>query len=378
MTIIPRQIEPQIRANARPGKVLVISGARRVGKTVLIRQILKKMDQPYLLLNGEDINTQTRLAHRSVENYRQFLGSKKLLVIDEAQRIPEVGLILKLIIDEIRDMQVIVTGSSAFDVYNQTGEPLTGRKQTYYLFPLSESEYEQFETEIEHPDKLKQRLVYGNYPELTALPDQRDQQDYLNEIVNSYLLKDILLFENIRNSTKVFNLLRLVAYQIGREVSNQELGRQLAISKNTVEKYLDLLSKVFVIHKVGAFSRNLRKEISKSSRWYFYDNGLRNALIANFNPVEIRNDLGMLWENYIVAERIKSQVYRRITVNNYFWRTYDKQEIDWVEERGGKLYGYEFKWSRQQSKVPPAWTKTYPEAEYKVITPRNYRSWLLP
>ena len=223
---------------------------------------------------------------------------------------------------------------------------------------------------------LQEWLIYGGYPELMHLRDQVDKVDYLSDMLSSYLLKDILAYENIKNSQKIFNLLRLLALQLGSEVSLQELGKQLGLHKQTVEKYLDLLTKVFVLHKVEGFSRNLRKEITKSSKWYFLDNGIRNAIIANFNPIESRDDVGALWENYMISERLKYQEYRRKRANNYFWRTYDKQEIDWVEERSGRLYGYEFKWHEKKQKVPSQWEKMYPKASYQVIHQGNYWEWL--
>lgn len=377
MEIIERKIEKLILDKVQANKVIVISGARRVGKTFLIKKILQECNFEYLFLNGEDLNTHLLLSKRSVENYRQVLGSRKLLVIDEAQKVPEIGEILKLMVDEIEGLHIIASGSSALDLFNQTGEPLTGRKYSYTLFPFCEAEYDNAENKVSKPDKLKQRLVFGNYPELLHIPDNSDKKQYIAEIINSYLLKDILLFENIKNSSKIINLLRLIAFQIGSEVSYQELGKQLSISKNTVEKYLDLLSKVFIIHKVEGFSRNLRKEISKSSRWYFYDNGIRNAIVANFNHLVVRNDIGLLWENYMISERIKFQQYNRMIVNNYFWRTYDQQEIDWVEERDGTLFAYEFKWGEKKVKTPGAWSRAYPESEFFVITPTNYHDWLI-
>lgn len=377
MEIIERKIEKLILDKVQANKVIVISGARRVGKTFLIKKILQECNFEYLFLNGEDLNTHLLLSKRSVENYRQVLGSRKLLVIDEAQKVPEIGEILKLMVDEIEGLHIIVSGSSALDLFNQTGEPLTGRKYSYTLFPFCEAEYDNAENKVSKPDKLKQRLVFGNYPELLHIPDNSDKKQYIAEIINSYLLKDILLFENIKKSSKIINLLRLIAFQIGSEVSYQELGKQLSISKNTVEKYLDLLSKVFIIHKVEGFSRNLRKEISKSSRWYFYDNGIRNAIVANFNQLVVRNDIGLLWENYMISERIKFQQYNRMIVNNYFWRTYDQQEIDWVEERDGTLFAYEFKWGEKKVKTPGAWSRAYPESEFFVITPTNYHDWLI-
>ncbi len=376
MDYLVREISENIIKKLQPNKVVVIFGARRVGKTVLVNELLKSIDEPVLKLNGEDINVHDKLANRSVENYRQILGSFKLLYIDEAQKIPYIGLILKLMIDEIDNLRVIISGSSALDINHEIGEPLTGRQYSFNLYALSEREFNQTENAISKNDKVKERLIIGNYPELFYLPEKQDKIDYLNELVSSYLLKDILAYESIKNSQKIFNLLRLIAFQIGREVSLQELGQQLSISKNTVEKYLDLLSKIYILHKVEGFSRNLRKEITKNSRWYFLDNGIRNAVIANFNSIDSRNDIGQLWENYIISERIKYLKYKKITSNNYFWRTYEQQEIDWVEERDGSLFGYEFKWKETKVKAPPQWEKAYPDAEFKVITHNNFESWL--
>ncbi|PWE00333.1 ATP-binding protein [Marinilabilia rubra] len=376
MRYLVRELSETIFKKLQSNKVVIVFGARRVGKTVLVKEILKQVNEPALILNGEDINVHDKLAIRSVENYKQILGSYKLLYIDEAQKIPEIGLKLKLMVDEIEGLKVIISGSSAFDIYKDAGEPLTGRKYSFNLFALSENEYSQIENSITKVDKVRERLVFGNYPELLQLPDRNDKIDYLNEMVSSYLLKDILVYENIKNSQKIFNLLRLIAFQIGGEVSLQELGNQLGISKNTVEKYLDLLSKVLILHKVVGFSRNLRKEITKNSRWYFLDNGIRNAVIANFNPIESRNDIGALWENYMIAERLKYQENQRLMSNNYFWRTYEQQEVDWVEEREGSLFGYEFKWTDSKVKIPTQWKRAYPNASFEVINKDNFNEWL--
>ena len=376
MDYLVRELSENIIKKLQPNKVVIVFGARRVGKTLLVKEILGKIKEPFLTLNGDDINVHDKLAIRSVENYKQILGSYKLLYIDEAQKIPEIGLKLKLMVDEIEGLRIIISGSSSFDIHKDAGEPLTGRKYTFNLFAFSENEYNQIENSITKIDKVRERLVFGNYPELLHLPDREDKIDYLNEMVSSYLLKDILAYENIKNSQKIFNLLRLVAFQIGGEVSLQELGNQLGISKNTVEKYLDLLSKVFILHKVEGFSRNLRKEVTKNSRWYFLDNGIRNAVIANFNSVESRNDVGALWENYMISERLKFQEYQRISSNNYFWRTYDQQEVDWVEERDGSLFGYEFKWKESKVKTPTQWEKTYPNSSFEVINFENFHNWL--
>jgi uncharacterized protein len=376
MVILGRTTTENIIRKLQPNKVVILLGARRVGKTVLVREILKQVNEPVLVMNGEDIRVHDNLVTQSAENYRKLLGAHRFLYIDEAQKIPDIGQKLKLMIDEIEGLKVIISGSSSLDIRQNTGEPLTGRKYTFNLFPLSESEYNQVENRISKVDKIQERLVFGCYPELLHLPDMSDKRDYLNEMVSSYLLKDILAYEDIRNSQKIFNLLRLIAFQVGSEVSLQELGGQLGISKNTVEKYLDLLSKVFILHKVEGFSRNHRKEITKNAKWYFWDNGIRNAVIANFNAIESRNDVGSLWENYMISERLKFQEYNRISANNYFWRTYDQQEIDWVEERDGGLFGFEFKWNASAIKVPTKWQNYYPDAGFEVIHKGNFEHWL--
>ena len=376
MIYLVRELSKLILKKLQPNKVVILYGARRVGKTMLVKEILANVNEPILMLNGDDINVHDKLSIRSIENYKQILGTCKLLYIDEAQKIPEIGLKLKLMIDEIEGLRIIISGSSSFDIHKNAGEPLTGRKYTFTLYTLSENEYTQIENNINKMDKIRERLVFGNYPELLQLPDRQDKVDYLNEMISSYLLKDILVYEHIKNSQKIFNLLRLIAFQIGGEVSLQELGIQLGISKNTVEKYLDLLSKVFILHKVEGFSRNLRKEITKNSRWYFLDNGIRNAIIANFNPLQARNDIGALWENYMISERLKYQEYRRISSNNYFWRTYEQQEIDWVEERDGSLFGYEFKWKEEKVKIPTQWKSAYPDASFELININNFSEWL--
>jgi predicted AAA+ superfamily ATPase len=350
-----------------------------VGKTELIKNYLKTVSaETYLQLNGEDINDANLLQERSVANYKRLLANIDLLVIDEAQTIPEIGLILKLIVDSIEGIKIIATGSSVFDLNNTLGEPLVGRKNTMYLFPLAQMEFSTQENYKQTTENLEERLLFGGYPELVHYQDWEEKKEYLYEIINSYLLKDILVFEGIKQADKIYNLLRLIAYQVGKEVSLQELGNQLQMSKNTVNTYLDLLSKVFIVFKVEGFSRNLRKEIVKSSRWYFYDNGIRNGLINNFNRLENRTDVGDLWENYLAVERIKKQNYQKIITNNYFWRTYDQQELDWLEERGNELAGFEFKWNEnKKSKIPTAFGKAYPDASFEVVNKQNYLDFIL-
>lgn len=375
---IKRSIEERLKAGLKPNKVVVLVGARRIGKTSLVKSILKDLvNKKVLQLNGEDMATAEVLRQRTVENYKRLLGDYNMLVIDEAQKIEGIGFALKLMVDEIPGINILVTGSSMFDLTNKLGEPLTGRKVTFELFPLAQLEYQHYENLIQTKSNIEERLIYGSYPELLQYPNNAEKAGYLKQLVNDYLLKDILAIEGVRNASKMLDLLRLIAFQIGKEVSLDELGRQLGMSKNTVEKYLDLLTKVFVIYKLQGFSRNLRSEIVKSNKWYFYDNGIRNVLIANFSPLSLRTDVGELWENYLMAERLKLQHYKGITVNNYFWRTYQQQEIDWVEERDGQLFAYELKWNAtKRVKVPSAWKTAYPDAHFEVINPDNYLSWI--
>lgn len=374
MNFLNRGITELFNKRVLPNKVLILLGARRVGKTAFIKNYLSTIPkEDYLQLNGEDIQDANLLKERSVANYNRLLGNTKLLVIDEAQNIPEIGLILKLIVDSIDGIKVIVTGSSVFDLSNKLGEPLVGRKNTIYLFPFAQMEFSKQENYKTTTSKLEERMLFGSYPELEQYPDWTDKINYIKEIINSYLLKDILVFEGIKHSDKIYDLLRLIAFQVGKEVSVQELANNLQISKNTVANYLDLLTKVFILHKVEGFSRNLRKEITKSNRWYFYDNGIRNGIINNFNRLEERNDVGELWENYLVTERIKFQNYNQKSVSNFFWRTYDQQELDWLEEENGKLSGFEFKWNEnRKAKIPTAFAKAYPDATFEVINKQNY------
>ena len=377
MELLERKICSSIIKTLKPNKVIVLLGSRRTGKTVLLKSVLEKLEEKYLFLNGDDFTTLTMFNPRTVEHYKSLLGDTKLLVIDEAQQIPEIGKSLKLIVDNISGIKILITGSSAFDIQNRIGEPLTGRKTTFHLYPFSQEEYNITENIVETKSRLKERLILGNYPELIHLQNRNEKISYLKELASSYLLKDILTFEGIINADKILNLLKLIAFQIGKEVSLHELGRQLGMHKNTVDKYLDLLSKTFIIFSVNAFSRNLRNEISKSKRWYFYDNGIRNILIENVNDIHLRNDVGELWENYLVSERLKFQQYNGMLVSNYFWRTYQQQEIDWIEEREGKLFAYEIKWNpNKKVKIPTGWKNGYPESTFEIIHPENYLNWI--
>lgn len=373
MIIVKRKIENQVEELLGKNKVLLILGTRRVGKTFLMNAIQKKYKEPVVVLNGEDFEVQELLKKRTSVNYKRIIGSARLLILDEAQVIPEIGKILKLMIDSIPHLTILATGSSSFDLLNKAGEPLTGRQIQFNLYPLAQLELTESESYLETVQNLEERLVYGSYPELFQLNTYTEKSGYLQQLIQSYLLKDILAFEGIRQSDKVIRLLRLIAYQVGSEVSYNELAGQLGISKNTVENYLDLLSKVFIIYRLSAYSTNQRKEVSKSSKWYFFDNGIRNAIINDFRPPGLRNDIGTLWENYIISERIKRNSYLKENVQYHFWRNYNQQEIDLIEIKDGKIYAYEFKYSPDKKvKVPVAFATAYPNATFEKISRDNY------
>lgn len=373
--MLTRVLQKLIESRLDQQKVSLLIGARRVGKTELLRSIRDKIGSSVLWLNGEDADVQALLESRTVANYKRLLDGRILLIIDEAQYVPEIGRKAKLMIDEIKPLHIILTGSSAFEIV-QSGEPLVGRTISYQLYSVAQMELSRAENALETRQHLEERLIYGGYPELLGLPSLAEKQFYLKELINTYLLKDILAFESIRQSQKLRDLLVLLAYQIGREVSQEELGRQLGIGKNTVSRYLDLLSKVFVIYSRGGFSRNLRKEVTKSQRWYFADNGVRNALINHFSPLALRQDAGQLWENYFMSERQKRNAYHEEQVNSYYWRTYDQQEIDLVEEKNGHLSAFECKWKEQKAKIPVAFAKAYPDAKFTVVNQENYEEWV--
>lgn len=372
---IPRKQIEIVRHMLKPGKVILIYGARRVGKTTLIKKIIEELtskNRKILFVNGDDVFSRQFLESQSIQKLRDFVGSNDLLVVDEAQYVDKIGLNLKLIVDHIPNVQVIATGSSSFDLSKDVGESLTGRKFTVKLHPPAQLEISQIEKPHETAANLESRLIYGSYPEVVTMQDDSQRREYLYEIVSSYLFKDILALEEIRHSDKLMKLLQLLAFQIGKEVSVQELGTQLGMSKNTALKYLDLLEKVFVIYRRSGFSRNLRKEITKNARYYFYDNGIRNAAVNQFNPISMRDDAGALWENYIIGERMKRNECLNLRVADYFWRTYDQKEIDLVEDADGKLFGFEIKWKDSKKRIPKDWQNAYAGADFQVIHRDNY------
>lgn len=369
---IERIIEKDLEKQLKPGRVLILYGPRQVGKTTLVKKFLENYSGRALFYDGQDINTQELFSTQSIEKYRSQLSGYDLLVIDEAQYIEKIGLNLKIVVDHIPGLAVIATGSFSFELAQKTFESLTGRKRVLTLFPLAQMELDRKENPLQTKAKIEERLVYGGYPEVITAPNFQEKKEALRTLASSYLYKDILQLEGIRYRKKIVDLLKLLAFQIGKEVSINELAANLGINNRTVDRYLDLLEKSFVLINVRGFSRNLRKEITKNSRYYFYDTGVRNTIVNSFNPLGMRNDVGMLWENYIITERLKKQEYKNIYSNNYFWRTYDQKEIDWVEEREGILFGYEIKWSDKKVSAPKDWMETYPNARFKVINKDNY------
>lgn len=361
----------------KPNKVLAIFGPRQVGKTTLLKDFLSKTNLKYRLDSGEDLRVQKIFKPQDFTKIIEYAKGYELIVIDEAQKIADIGAGLKIIVDQVPEIKIIVTGSSSFELAGQIGEPLTGRKITLTLFPVSQIELNNLYGGYELKNKLEEYLIYGAYPEAAAASSIDEKRMVLSEIANSYLLKDILQLDKVKNSKILLDLLRLLAFQIGGEVSLNELARQLGLDRKTVARYLDLFEKSFVIYNLRGFSRNLRKEITKKSKYYFYDNGIRNAIISNFNSLELRDDTGKLWENFLFSERLKKQAYQSIYSNNYFWRTWDQKEIDFIEEREGKLFGYEFKWNKNAVKIPQEWLETYSNAEFQVVNKENYLEFVL-
>lgn len=368
---IVRTIQQKIEDNLFKDKVIIIYGARRVGKTTLSKQIIKNY-QKSKYINCELLQNKIALETTNSELLLNFIGDYRLVILDEAQYINNIGLILKVIIDTFPDIQIIATGSSSFELSNEISEPLTGRSRKYILFPFSMEEIKQKDDLITAHAKLNNILRFGLYPEVFDKNESFAIEE-LNNIASNYLYKDILQFEKIKRSDLLMNLLRALALQLGNEMSYNELANILGENVHTIKRYLELLEKSFVIFRLSSFSRNLRKEIGKGQKIYFYDLGIRNALIQNFNPLALRNDIGGLWENFCVLERKKANHNKRRFVNTYFWRTYDQKEIDYIEEEGGKLKAFEFKFNpKAKIKVPKEFLETYPESEIRTIHNSNY------
>lgn len=368
--MIPRIIH--IEDILEKNKAVIIYGPRQAGKTTLVKDFLSHTNLKYKLFSGDQLDFADHFSKCDLELIKKLLGDTQLLVIDEAQKIDNIGTAIKLVVDNILNIYVIATGSSSFDLANATDEPLTGRKNLVTLYPVAMMELRQIYTPYELEKNLSEYLIYGTYPNIITYKTHEQKQNRIVEIKNAYLIKDILKFHNVKKSQIIINLLKLLAFQLGSEVSTTELGSQLGLDNKTAMHYLALLEKSFVIFRLNGFSRNLRKEVTKMGKYYFYDLGIRNALIANFNDLDTRDDIGQLWENFLMIERIKSNAYKNLAVNYYFWRTYDQKEIDLIEERGGKLYGYEFKWKKDKTKPPKDWLENYKNASYEVITTQNF------
>jgi predicted AAA+ superfamily ATPase len=356
----------------RERKVLVLYGPRQVGKTTLLEEYLHSTPLKWRLDSGDDIRTRQILGSQDLSLLREYVAGFDLIAIDEAQRIPQVGQGLKLIVDHLPNLRVITTGSSSFELAGQIGEPLTGRKVTLTLFPVSQLELLKLYNPFDLKGRLEESLIFGGYPEVVSSESREEKIRILDEIVGSYLLKDILELDRIRSPKTLLDLLRLLAFQIGGEVSLSELGSQLGIDYKTVSRYLSLLEKSFIVCSLRGYSRNLRKEITTKNKYFYYDPGVRNAVIANFNRLELRDDAGRLWENFVFVERLKKQAYHGIQANSYFWRTWGGSEIDMVEEREGTLFGYEFKWGAREPEPPKEWTDAYPAARFEVVNRENY------
>jgi hypothetical protein len=374
--LLNRELKKRIIDKLFKNKVIILYGARQVGKTTLVKEILKDFASDGRYLNCEMLSVQEGLKDAEGEKIKSFLGDYKLVVLDEAQNIPNIGKILKIAVDTFPELQIIATGSSSFDLANKSAEPLTGRNFTFTLYPFSVGEIKQLGDWFYVNSKLESIMRFGLYPEVFSLPE-KEAAERLEELSANYLYKDILQFEGIKKSTIIKNLLQALALQVGQEVSYQELASTLGINRLTVQKYIDILEQTFIIFKLPALSRNKRKEIAKSIKVYFYDLGIRNSLIQNCNPLNIRNDIGALWENFCMVERLKLNSLKGIFTNRYFWRTYDQKEIDYIEESGGGYAGFEFKWSSGNARIPKDFLSDYSNSTFNVVTKDNFHKFIL-
>jgi uncharacterized protein len=358
-------------------KIIILYGARQVGKTTLAQYIIKELGLKSLSINADEQKYNSVFSEQDLNKMLLLVEGYELLFIDEAQRIQNIGINLKILHDAKPDLKIIVTGSSSFELANKTKEALTGRTWTYTLYPISISELRQEQNLFEINEYLEQHLLYGMYPDVLQLPNQQDKIQLLNELTTAYLYKDIFELATIKYPEKLKKLLQLLAFQAGSEVSVNEIANNLDLNRATVESYVDLLEKAFVIFRLSGFSRNLRKEISKMDKIYFYDLGIRNALINNFNTIDLRNDTGALWENFLVLERLKNNHYKNCIVQTYFWRTYTGAELDYIEDQNGQLNGFEFKFSKKINKAPNTWAETYQNATFQCVNRSNYLDFIL-
>jgi predicted AAA+ superfamily ATPase len=373
--MITRELKEKLISRFGKGKVIIIIGPRQVGKSTLLRELQKEMNQQTLFINCDEPDLRLVLENVTSTQLKSLIGNNTLIMIDEAQKVANIGETLKLMVDNLKDVQIVVTGSSAFELMNKTNEPLTGRKFEFNLFPISINELANDHGRIEEQRLLERRMIFGLYPEIVNNPG--NEQEYLLELINSYLYKDILAFQNIRKPEILNKLLTGLALQLGQEVSYNELSQLIGVDKATVEKYIELLEKCFVVFRLSSFSRNLRNELKRTRKIFFYDNGVRNAILNNFAPLTLRQDVGALWENFMVSERVKQNSYNRDFRKIYFWRTKTQQEIDLLEEKDGILYAFEFKWNpKRQVTIPKSFANTYPDHHFEVISSGNYMDFL--
>jgi predicted AAA+ superfamily ATPase len=357
-------------------RVLIIYGSRRVGKTFLLNHLLRSSDFHYKIDSGDNIRIKEVLGSGDFKLLSEYVAGYDLIAIDEAQEIPDIGLGLKILVDNHPDLKLIATGSSSFDLSQKIGEPLTGRKRILTLFPLAQGELLLQQNSFELKERLPEFLVFGTYPEVVLAGSKHEKTEILEELVGSYLLKDILSLENIRNPKVLFHLLKLLAFQVGNLVSINELAKQLHVDGKTVSRYLDLLEKTFILFRIGSYSSNPRKEITKKNKYFFFDNGIRNGLIMQFGDLENRNDIGQLWENFMVSEFYKKNSYLKLFQQFYFWRNYNNSEIDLIVEKDGKLEAFEFKWTKSTARLPKDFEKKYGTTPFRIINKDNYLDYL--
>lgn len=372
MSTVPRYLIETVRSKLFKGKTIIVLGPRQVGKTTLLETLRAESQESCLLLDCDEPDTRNSLSGASSTELKALFGNHRIVMIDEAQRVRDIGLTLKLAHDKLKDTQVVVTGSSALELSNEVNEPLTGRKLEYIMFPLSLEELGDHHGRTEESRLLERRLIYGTYPDVVN--NAGEEQEILKYLTTGYLYKDVFNFQEVRRPELIERLLEALALQMGAEVSYNELAQTISADPVTVERYLGLLERSFVVFRLRSFSRNLRNELKKSRKVYFYDNGIRNALLSDFTPIDLRTDKGALWENFLVSERMKHINYHGLHCNRYFWRTHQQQEIDYIEEKDGILHAFEFKWNpKKQVRRPPNFADAYPKHTFTVVNTDNYR-----
>ena len=373
--MIERRLKQLIIPRLFRGKAIVLTGPRQVGKTTLLKMLMAETDRKVLYWNCDEPDIRQKLSNSTSTQLKSETASAEIIMIDEAQRVPNIGVTLKLLVDNLPDKQVVVTGSSALELSNFLNEPLTGRKYEYNMFPLSAEELIDHYNATEERRLLERRMLFGSYPEVVSRPGE--ERETLTNLINSYLYKDVFTFQDVRKPEIIEQLLQALALQIGSEVSFNELSRLLGLNSQTVQRYVDLLEKSFVVFHLRSFSRNLRNELKKSRKIYFYDNGVRNAVLGDFKPLQLRNDTGPLWENYLVSERMKHNSYSLFYGKSYFWRTQQQQEVDYLEDIDGVLHAFEFKWStNKQPKLTDTFAKNYPDHTFLIVNPENYQEFV--